>query len=120
MLRPLDPATAGPLRSIRLAGSVDQPYAHVFTHRGPIPPDNDRLYVGYVDRSHKSRTATVDVCLDARAAAPNFNQVPIEFRASFPLDGYEVRPAAHSDGKVYVAYKSWRFLRRKTVIADIV
>jgi len=124
VLRTPDPSTAGPLPEIDTPRpEIDQPYAHVFTHGEPTPPDKDRLYVGYIDRSHNmgdSAIATVDVCLDARAAAPIFTQVPIEFRASLPLDGYEVRPAAHGDGTVYVAYKSWNSWNNTTVITDIV
>ena len=125
VLRTSDPATAGPLPEIDTPPrpEIDQPYAHVFTHGEPAPPDKDRMYVGYIDRSHNSgdsAIATVDVCLDARAAAPHFTQVPKNSGASFPLDGYEVRPAAHSDGKVYVAYKSWLSYSDPNVIADIV
>ena len=126
VLRASDLATAGPLPEIDTPArpEIDQPYAHVFTHGESAPPDKDRMYVGYIDRSHNSgdsAIATVDVCLDARARrAPDFTQVPIEFRASFPLDGYEVRPAAHSDGKVYVTYKSWLSYHQPNVIADIV
>ena len=124
VLRTPDPATAGPLPEIDTPRpEIDQPYAHVFTHGEPTPPDKDRLYVGYIDHSHNmgdSAIATVDVCLDARAAAPIFTQVPIDFRASLPLDGYEVRPAAHGDGTVYVAHKSWSSWNNTTVITDIV
>jgi hypothetical protein len=124
VLRSPDPATSGPLPEIDTPRpEIDQPYAHVFTHAESTPPDKDRLYAGYIDHSHNSgdtAIATVDVSLDARAAMPSFTQIPIEFRASFPLDGYEVRPAAHSDGKVYVAYKSWASYNGSTVITDIV
>jgi hypothetical protein len=119
-----DPSTAGPLPEIDTPRpEIDQPYAHVFTHGEPVPPDKDRVYVGYVDRSHNmgaSAIATVDVCLDARAPAPIFIQVPVDFRAPLPLDGYEVRPSAHSDGKVYVAFKSWNSWNGTTVITDVV
>jgi len=77
VLRTPDPSTAGPLPEIDTPRpEIDQPYAHVFTHGEPTPPDKDRLYVGYIDRSHNmgdSAIATVDVCLDARAAAPIFS-----------------------------------------------
>lgn len=124
VLRTPNPSAAGPLPDIDTPRpEIDQPYAHVFTHGEPTPPDKDRLYVGYIDHSHNmgdSAIATVDMCLDARAAAPIFAQTPIEFRASLPLDGYEVRPAASGDGTVYVAYKSWTSWTKSRVTTNIV
>src|SRR5207249_2414351 len=35
-------------------------------------------------------------------------------------DGYEVRPIAHSDGTIYVAYKAWQAQNGNTITADIV
>ena len=87
VLRTADPAAAGPLPAFDLRATVDQPFVHAFTHRGPMRLDNDRLYVGYDDRSHKPQTATVDVRLDAQAAAPIFNQV----RLASPLSEAEGR-----------------------------
>ncbi len=112
----------GPLSEIDMRSEVDQPYVHAFTHRVTIPPDKDRLYVGYIDHNGIDRAAAmVDVCLDARATAPTFTPVLLDFHR-VPQDGYEVRPVAHSDGTVYVAYKSWSSYSKatETVIADIV
>jgi len=89
----------------------DQPYVHAFSYRPPMPPDVDKLYIGYLDRSQNiwhSMIATLDVCLDAKAASPIFTPVVLNPRPIVPpQDGYEVRPAAHSDGTVYVAYKGY-------------
>jgi hypothetical protein len=124
VLRTPNPTAAGPLPEIDTPrAAVDQPYLYAFTHRAPMPPDQDRLYVGYIDHSHNmgdAAGATVDVCLDAQAAAPVFTQFLLDHRASVPLDGYEVRPIAHSDATVYAAFKGWRSWDGVTVITDIV
>lgn len=124
VLRTTDPSTAGPLPEVDTPRpQIDQPYTHVFTHAEPTPPDKDRVYLGYVDHDQNggdTAIATVDVCLDARVALPNFTKAAIDFRSSFPLDGYEVRPTAHGDGKVYVAFKSWLSYTASTVTTDIV
>jgi hypothetical protein len=105
----------------------DQPYVTAFTHRSMMPPDVDKLYIGYLDRDQNtfhSMIATVDVCLDAKAAAPNFTKVVLNPRPTVPpQDGYEVHPAAHSDGTVYIAYKGYTALydqATETVITNIV
>jgi len=103
----------------------DQPYVEALTHRQLLPPDQDKLYIGYVDRSQNmaySSIATVDVCLDAKAAPPIFTPVVLNSRPTVPpQDGYEVRPAAHSDRTVYVAYKGYTVpYDGTTVITNIV
>jgi hypothetical protein len=106
---------------------LDQPYVTVFTDRPIMPPDVDKLYIGYLDRdqnSSDSMLAAVDVCLDAKAAPPIFTKVVLNPRPIVPpQDGYEVHPAAHSDGTVYVAYKGYTVPYNKateTVITNIV
>jgi hypothetical protein len=82
-------------------------------------PDQDRLYLGYNDSSQSGQAkATVDVCLDPQDAAPTFTQVALNPRCS--VDGYEVRPAAHNNGAVYVAYKGCVDWNGTSVTTDIV
>ncbi len=70
-------------------------------------PGKDRLYVGYNnDKNVSVGTASVDVCLDARAANPSFTTVSLDPRTVGPglRDGYAIRPVVHPDGTVYVIY----------------
>jgi hypothetical protein len=106
---------------------LDQPYVTAFTDQPVMLPNVDKLYIGYLDRdqdSSDSMIATVDVCLDAKAAPPTFTKVVLNPRPTVPpQDGYEVHPFAHSDGTVYVAYKGYTVLydpATETVITNIV
>jgi hypothetical protein len=106
VVRTPDPAAPGALPQLDPRQNIDQPYLR--TARGAALSAKQQLYVGYNDHSHEPQSATVDVCLDALAAAPTFAQIRLDPRSPDPCDGYEVRPVAHNDGTVYVAYKSWR------------
>jgi hypothetical protein len=111
VLRSDDP-TAGPFPFMeRRDGFPDQPWAEATTVVGGSDSGRDRLWVGYNDTQlgHRAQSATVDVFLDARAGStPSVSQVRLDPRSPSPHDGYEIRPTAHPDGTVYVAYKSWR------------
>jgi hypothetical protein len=105
----------------------DQPYVTAFTHKSTMAPDVDKVYIGYLDRdlnTNNSMVAAVDVCLDPKAPLPNFTKVVLNPRPTVPpQDGYEVHPAVHSDGTVYVAYKGYTALydgTTDTVITNIV
>jgi hypothetical protein len=116
VVRTSNPTNTGPFPEIDTRPNIDQPYVYAFS--GVFGPD--RLYLGYNDLSHVPQSATVDVCLDALASVPVFKQVRLEHRSTSPHDGYEVRPIAHTDGTVYVAYKGWRHWDGVTVTTDIV
>src|SRR5262245_17235441 len=127
VLRSPNLLASGPLPEIDkpLRQFLDQPYTLSFTQHQPPQPDKDRVYVGYVQHDDSySAMATIDVCLDARVVAAGalnaFETFALDHRAAVPLDGYEVRPTAHGDGTVYVAFKSWRSQTATTVRADIV
>jgi hypothetical protein len=66
--------------------------------------------VGSNDFAASPATATLDVALDAGAAAPNFNRVRLEQRSTGGAgqDGPQVRTAVHADGTVYSAFYGWR------------
>ena len=118
VVRTPDPMTIGPFLDIVTPRvNMDQPYVHAFS--GVFGPDH--LYIGYNDISHRPQSATVDVCLDALAPMPLLlKKVRLDERVASPHDGYEVRPIAHTDGTVYVAYKGWRDWNGVKVSTDIV
>lgn len=81
----------------------DQPWA-VATTVVDGPGDGvDRLYLGYNLHTGEAQRATVGVYLDASAPEPASR--PIDLDPRTPRNGYEIRPAVHQDGTVYVAYK---------------
>jgi hypothetical protein len=95
-------------------GGIDQPWVEAVTAGG-----KDYLYVGYCDvNSHQS--AKVDICLDASADKPVFQQLCLDPRQPDPRDGDEIRPVANPDGTVYVAYTSWRSQQGADTWGDIV
>jgi hypothetical protein len=119
VLRVTDPLT-GSASNLKTGHRVDQPWVEAITVIGGPDNGKDRLYVGYND-SHNEYQATVEVCLDARAAETVFlTPVRLDPRLTRRGDNYEVRPAAHRDGTVYVAYKHVHALNEDGVHADIV
>jgi hypothetical protein len=120
VLRGADPSTNAALASFDARSSIDQPWMEATTVIGGVDDGKDRIYVGYNDDGHMPQTASVDVCLDAAAASPSFHQVRLDPRSPSPQDSYEIRPTVHSDGTVYVAYKSWTSTTATSVTADIV
>jgi hypothetical protein len=120
VLRSDNPAV-GPFPRIERRDFVDQPWVEATTVVGGSDSGKDRIYVGYNDTAHGSQSATVDVCLDAAAgSSPSFTQVRLDPRSPSPSDGYEIRPTAHSNGTVYIAYKSWHLFDSVGVTTDIV
>lgn len=118
VLHTADPATVAAV-PLETRPPVDQPWVEATTVIGGSDDGKDRLYVGY-NRNGTAKSATVDVCLDARAGAPVFKQVTLDPRNPSPNDGYEIRPTAHPDGTVYVAYKSRSSFVGTNSITDIV
>ena len=116
-----DNPVVGPFPLVKRRNFVDQPWVEATTVAGGQDSGKDRIYVGYNDTGHGAQSATVDVCLDAATgSSPSFTQVRLDPRSPSPQDGYEIRPTAHSDGTVYVAYKSWRSADSAGVTTDIV
>jgi hypothetical protein len=118
IVRTANPSSASALPRYDLRTGIDQPFVNAITLVGL--PNKDQLYVGYNDHSHLPKSATVDLCLDALTTSPTFGRVRLDPRSPKPMDGYEVRPVAHLDGTVYVAYKSWRSYDGTTVTTDVV
>ena len=90
---------------------VDQPWVEARKVVGGVDDGKYRVYVGYNDNNigMNVATATVEICLDALAAAPVFTTVKLNPRAigAGVRDFYAVRPVSHADGTVYVAYERW-------------
>jgi hypothetical protein len=84
--------------------NADQPFTHATTNAG-----SDRVYIGDNDfNAAGGRTQTLDESLNAGIAAPVFNSVRVEKRATAGQNGPQCRPASHPDGTVYAAFYGWR------------
>jgi hypothetical protein len=109
LLRSADPSTGATFPILETRSNIDQPWIEAITVEGGPDNGKDRVYIGYNDLGHTPQSATIDVCLDALTSTPTFNQVRLETRvAGVGQDGYSIRPVAHRDGTVYVAYQGWR------------
>jgi hypothetical protein len=117
VLHTADPATTAAIL-LETRPPVDQPWIEATTVIGGPDDGKDRLYIGYNRNGAKS--ATVDICLDAQAAAPVFTRVQLDPRNPTPNNGYEIRPTAHSNGTVYIAYKSRSAFDGMNSVTDIV
>jgi hypothetical protein len=81
----------------------DQPFVQAATVPGGPDAGKDRLYVGSNDHAPSNIPATVDLSLDAAPAAATTSTFVIEARG-VSRDGFQTRPAVHSDGTVYAVY----------------
>ena len=81
----------------------DQPFVQAATV--PTGPDagKDRIYVGSNDHAPSNIPATIDLSLDAAAAAVTTGTFVIEGR-TVVRDGFQTRPAVHPDGTVYAIF----------------
>ena len=81
----------------------DQPFVQAATV--PSGPDagKDRVYVGSNDHAPANVPATMDLSLDAAAAAPVTSTFVLEAR-TVGRDGFPTRPAVHPDGTVYAIF----------------
>jgi hypothetical protein len=93
----------------------DQPFLEATTAvAGGV--SHDRLFVGYNANGSKS---TVNVFLDAKAAAPATTVNSLDVR--FPFDMPPTRTAIHSSGTIYCAYYSYNgAVRTPTDPRDVV
>lgn len=118
VIRTGNPAAGNPADVIENRSFADQPWVEATTVVGGPDDGKDRVYVGYNDSS--PRSATIEIWLDARSATPTVNQVRLDPRSPSPNDGYEIRPAIHRDGTVYVAYKSRSSFVSNNSVANLV
>jgi ASPM-SPD-2-Hydin domain-containing protein/HYDIN/CFA65/VesB family protein len=81
----------------------DQPFVQASTVPGGPDAGKDRIYVGSNDHAPANIPATVDLSLDAAAAAPATSTVVIEGR-NVVRDGFQTRPAVHPDGTIYAIF----------------
>jgi hypothetical protein len=110
VFRTPDPTVTGVLTALDKRTNIDQPWIEARIVGSGNDVGKDRVYLGYNnDGASDRKSATVDTCLDARAANPAFTPVVLETRSvgSGLLDGYAIRPVSHADGTIYVAYERW-------------
>jgi hypothetical protein len=81
----------------------DQPFVQAATVPSGPGAGDDRVYVGSNDHAPSNVPATVDLSLDAQAAAPTIGKFVIEGR-TVSRDGFQTRPAVHKDGVVYALF----------------
>jgi hypothetical protein len=81
----------------------DQPFVQAATVPSGTDAGKDRVYVGSNDHAPSNVPATIDLSLDAAAAAPTTGTFVIEGR-SVNRDGFQTRPAVHPNGTVYALY----------------
>jgi len=86
----------------------DQPFIQAMTVASGADQGKERIYVGSNDFGAGSRSATLDIGLDAGSAAPTFKRARIEHRVTAGQNGPQIRPAVHPDGTVYAAFLGWR------------
>jgi hypothetical protein len=105
-----DFASPTPMKVLDDRLQPDQPFALAVTVGDGPNAGRERVYIGSNDFAGQPQTATVDVSLDAGAAAPVFTKVRIEHRSTGAAgqDGPQVRTAVHADGTVYAAFYGWR------------
>jgi hypothetical protein len=103
VLRDDAPPSGSTLPTFDLRKGMDQPWAEAAT-----TGSEDYLYIGYGDNAYKPQSASVDICFNARASQPTFQQLRLDPRQANPRDGDEIRPVVNPKGTVYVSYKRWR------------
>lgn len=109
ILRKANAFAAGLMNVLVNRANDDQPWVEATTVLGGAGAGRDRAYISSNDFGGPSgRTASVDQSMDANAAAPVFNTVRLEPRATSGQDGPPVRTAIHPRGVVYGAYYGWR------------
>ncbi len=81
----------------------DQPFVQAATVSTGPDAGKDRIYVGSNDHAPANIPATIDQSLDAAAASPTTQTLVIEAR-TVVRDGFQTRPAIHSDGTVYALF----------------
>jgi hypothetical protein len=78
---------------------------------------NDRLYVGFNNLRREAGAqpageppfgASIDMCLNARAATPVFSVASLDKRYRRAADGPQTRLAVHPNGTIYAAYYHYR------------
>lgn len=81
----------------------DQPFIEAATAPSGPFAGNDCIYVGSNDHAPSNVPATIDLSLNASAAAPTISTVRLEQRTVI-RDGFPTRPAIHPSGVIYGIY----------------
>ena len=109
ILRTANPSAAAPMTVLLDRANEDQPWtvaASVLVGRAW----RDRVYIGNNNFNTSPKTATVDLSLNAAAAAAPAGFAPhqIERGPAAPQDGPPIRIAVHPDGTIYAAFHRWK------------
>lgn len=103
ILRTTDFSGATTMNVLAQRKNDDQPFVQAATVPGGSNAGKDRIYVGSNDHNPPNIPATIDLSLDAGAAAPATSTIVIEGR-NVSRDWPQTRPAVHLDGKVYALF----------------
>jgi len=122
VLRSKDFTSSNPMEVLLRREGVDQPWIQVFTAINGSHSGKDLLYVGNNDFGNQPLTATIDTSLDGASTTPTFNTTRIDSRAGTtnPQDAPAIRPAIHSDGKVYAAFYEWTSFQQNIATSNVV
>lgn len=108
ILRTVDSSNPATMTVLEDRLQPDQPFAQAGRVVGGSDNGKERVFVGNNDFDAGTKTATLDVALNAGAATPAIQKVRLEPRATVGQDGPQVRPTVHPDGTIYAAYYGWR------------
>jgi hypothetical protein len=119
VLRTPNYLSAATMAILESRGNEDQPWVQAITAEG-VPGSPDRVYIGN-NNFGASPTATVDLSLNAAAAAPAFGPHAVTNRIpGGGQNGPSIRTVAHQDGTVYAVYFNWQTPAAIPLTADVV
>ena len=120
VLRTADPFSLTPMTRLDdRAKEEDQPWLSAATVPSGSESGQDRVYIGHNDGSAGSRTASVELSLNARTAPQpaGFGTHQVERRTTAGQDGAPIRTAVHPSGTIYTCFQ--RYTSRPTLFSFI-
>ena len=101
---------------------VDQPWVVAASAQDQAGQAADHVYVGNNDLAAQPKTATVDLSLNAAAAAApaGFATHRIEAGAPVGQDGPPIRIAVHPAGTIYAAHQRWTAVSGNNITFEVV
>jgi len=107
IVRTSDAQSTTPMQVLVDRLGADQPFLQTRQEPNGGAASQDRVYVGNNDFAQPDSTSTIDFSLNARAANSIFKKTRIDSRPNTMQNGPQVRPACHSNGRVYLAFMRW-------------